>query len=207
MEPLDVLNRDDGTKVCPWGEGHSDYADYHDQEWGVPEFNDFRLYEKVCLEGFQAGLSWLTILRKRENFRTAFLNFDIEKVAGFTDADVVRLMEDAGIVRHRGKIEATIVNAQGALRVIEKYGSLSSFLWSFEPDDVKTNVVNGAQLSRSVSAESTEMSRALKKLGWKFVGPTTCYSLMQADGIVNDHLLDCYRLPEIEKKRSFLPRT
>jgi|TARA_B110000438_G_scaffold215950_1_gene208423 DNA-3-methyladenine glycosylase I len=207
MAPLDVLNRVDGTKVCPWGEGHSDYADYHDREWGVPEFNDSRLYEKVCLEGFQAGLSWLTILRKRENFRTAFLNFDIEKVAGFTDADVVRLMEDAGIVRHRGKIEATIVNAQGALRVIEKYGSLSSFLWSFEPDDVKTNVVNGAQLSRSVSAESTEMSRALKKLGWKFVGPTTCYSLMQADGIVNDHLLDCYRWPEIEKQRSVLPRT
>ena len=207
MAPLDVLNRVDGTKVCPWGEGHSDYADYHDREWGVPEFNDSRLYEKVCLEGFQAGLSWLTILRKRENFRTAFLNFDIEKVAGFTDADVVRLMEDAGIVRHRGKIEATIVNAQGALRVIEKYGSLSSFLWSFEPDDVKTNVVNGAQLSRSVSAESTEMSRALKKLGWKFVGPTTCYSLMQADGIVNDHLLDCYRWSEIEKLRSVLPRT
>jgi DNA-3-methyladenine glycosylase I len=207
MEPFDVLNRDDGTKVCPWGEGHADYADYHDQEWGVPEFNDFRLYEKVCLEGFQAGLSWLTILRKRENFRAAFLNFDIEKVAGFTDTDVVRLMEDSGIVRHRGKIEATIVNAQGALRVIERYGSLSSFLWSFEPDNVKTNVVNAAQLSRSVSEESTEMSRALKKLGWKFVGPTTCYSLMQADGIVNDHLLDCYRWSEIEKLRSVLPRT
>ena len=207
MEPFDVLNRDDGTKVCPWGERHADYADYHDQEWGVPEFNDFRLYEKVCLEGFQAGLSWLTILRKRENFRAAFLNFDIEKVAGFTDTDVVRLMEDAGIVRHRGKIEATIVNAQGALRVIERYGSLSSFLWSFEPDNVKTNVVKAAQLSRSVSEESTEMSRALKKLGWKFVGPTTCYSLMQADGIVNDHLLDCYRWSEIEKLRSVLPRT
>ena len=206
MAPLDVLNRVDGTKVCPWGEGHSDYADYHDREWGVPEFNDSRLYEKVCLEGFQAGLSWLTILRKRENFRTAFLNFDIEKVAGFTDTDVVRLMEDAGIVRHRGKIEATIVNAQGALRVIERYGSLSSFLWSFEPDNAKTNVVNGTQLSRSVSAESTEMSRALKKLGWKFVGPTTCYSLMQADGIVNDHLLDCYRWSEIEKLRSVLSR-
>ena len=135
------------------------------------------------------------------------MNFDIEKVAGFTDTDVVRLMEDAGIVRHRGKIEATIVNAQGALRVIERYGSLSSFLWSFEPDNVKTNVVNSAQLSRSVSEESTEMSRALKKLGWKFVGPTTCYSLMQADGIVNDHLLDCYRWSEIEKLRSVLPRT
>ena len=207
MAPQDVLNRDDGTKVCPWGEGHRDYAEYHDQEWGVPEFNDFRLYEKVCLEGFQAGLSWLTILRKRENFRRAFLNFDIEKVAGFTDLDVARLMKDAGIIRHRGKIEATITNAQEALRVIERYGSLSSFLWSFEPDNLEVNVVNGGQLGRSVSEESIQMSTTLKKLGWKFVGPTTCYSLMQADGIVNDHLLDCYRWPEIEKQRSVLPRT
>ena len=206
MGPLDVLNRDDGTKVCPWGESHSDYADYHDQEWGVPETSDFRLYEKVCLEGFQAGLSWLTILRKRENFRRAFLNFDIEKVAGFTHKDVARLMEDAGIIRHRGKIEATITNAQKAFRVIDRYGSLSSFVWSFEPDNAKANVVNGAQLVRSVSEESTQMSTALKKLGWKFVGPTTCYSLMQANGIVNDHLPDCYRWSEIEELRSVLTR-
>ncbi|MEC7827039.1 MAG: DNA-3-methyladenine glycosylase I [Actinomycetota bacterium] len=194
-----IKTRSDGLSVCPWGERDTDYAHYHDTEWGMPVTDDVKLYEKMCLEGFQAGLSWLTILRKRDNFRIAFAGFDIEKVAGFGNQEVQQLLNDSGIVRHRGKIEATINNARAAISTVEQHGSLAQFFWGFEPTHHQP-----AQKLSEVAAktpESEQMSKALKKLGWRFVGPTTCYSLMQADGIVNDHLAQCFRHPEIEVAR------
>jgi DNA-3-methyladenine glycosylase I len=195
-----TLVRADGTVVCSWGEKDADYARYHDTEWGVPVTDDVRLYEKMCLEGFQSGLSWLTILRKRENFRSAFAEFEIEAVAKFGDVEVERLLSDAGIVRHRGKIEATITNARAALQTIEIHGSLAKFFWSFEPKHHHS--VRTPSDVASATAESEQMSKALKKLGWRFVGPTTCYSLMQADGIVNDHFVSCFRHGHIEAART-----
>jgi len=194
-----IKTRSNGLSVCPWGERDTDYAHYHDTEWGMPVTDDVKLYEKMCLEGFQAGLSWLTILRKRDNFRIAFVGFEIEKVAAFGNREVQQLLNNSGIVRHRGKIEATINNARAAISTIEQHGSLAQFFWSFEPTHHQT-----AQKLSEVAAKTTEseqMSKALKKLGWRFVGPTTCYSLMQADGIVNDHLTQCFRYPEIEVAR------
>ena len=194
--------------ACWWGEGHDDYEAYHDSEWGMPVVDDVRLYEKMCLEGFQSGLSWLTILRKRENFRAAFSGFDFEAVAGFGDADVERLLGDAGIVRHRGKIEATINNARAALDTIDAHGSLAAFFWSFEPSSVDRPAVIDYETLTSMptTPESTALSKALRKLGWRFVGPTTCYALMQASGIVNDHLEGCHRRPVIEAARAALRR-
>ena len=202
--PAGLQRRADGTLACWWGEGHGDYAAYHDDEWGVPVDDDVRLYEKMCLEGFQSGLSWLTILRKRENFRAAFCGFDFKQVARFGAADVDRLLGDAGIVRHRGKIEATINNARAAIDTAETHGSLAAFFWSFEPEPVaRPAMVDYATMAAMAStAESTAMSKALKKLGWSFVGPTTCYALMQAAGIVNDHLEGCHRRPKIETLRT-----
>ena len=202
--PSGLRRRTDGTLTCWWGEGHDDYEAYHDTEWGLPVTDDVRLYEKMCLEGFQSGLSWLTILRKRENFRAAFCGFDIEAVAGFGDADIERLLGDASIVRHRGKIEATINNARAALETIEAHGSLSAFFWSFEPSPGERPVVidYGALTSMPTTPESTALSEALRKLGWRFVGPTTCYALMQASGIVNDHIEGCHRRPVIETARA-----
>ena len=191
--------RSNGLLVCPWGEGDTDYAHYHDTEWGLPVTDDVKLYEKMCLEGFQAGLSWLTILRKRDNFRTAFSGFQIEKVAAFGDQDIQKLLDNPGIVRHRGKIEATITNARAAITTVEQHGSLAKFFWSFEPAD-SPPVETPSQVVAKTQ-ESEKMSKALKQLGWRFVGPTTCYSLMQADGIVNDHLSKCFRHPEIEVAR------
>lgn len=167
---------------------------YHDEEWGKPVRDDRRMFEKICLEGFQSGLSWLTILRKRENFRKAFEGFHVEKIARFTEKDVERLLQDAGIIRHRGKIEATINNAARAIELKKETGSLAEFFWSFEPDpksrpkklDYKTLT------SMPTSEASTALSKALKKRGWKFVGPTTCYAFMQSMGIVNDHLDGCH---------------
>lgn len=201
--PAGLLRRADQTLACWWGEGHDDYAAYHDCEWGVPVTDDVRLYEKMCLEGFQSGLSWLTILRKRENFRAAFCDFDFEQVARFGASDVDRLLGDAGIVRHRGKIEATINNARAASGTVDRHGSLTAFFWSFEPDPLaRPTRIDYATVSRlATTAESTAMSRALKKQGWRFVGPTTCYALMQASGIVNDHLQGCHRRPAIESLR------
>ena len=206
--PSGLRQRGDGTLACWWGEGHDDYEAYHDTEWGLPVTDDVRLYEKMCLEGFQSGLSWLTILRKRENFRAAFCGFDFEVVAGFGDADVERLLGDAGIVRHRGKIEATINNARAALDTIETHGSLAAFFWSFEPQphDRPAVIDYGALTSMPMTSESTALSKALRKLGWRFVGPTTCYALMQASGIVNDHLDGCHRRPVIESARNTLTR-
>ena len=206
--PEGLRRRGDGTLACWWGEGHDDYAAYHDTEWGMPVTDDVRLYEKMCLEGFQSGLSWLTILRKRENFRAAFCGFDFEVVAGFGAADVERLLGDAGIVRHRGKIEATINNARAALDTIDAHGSLAAFFWSFEPrPEDRPAVIDYRTLASMPSTpESTALSKALRKLGWRFVGPTTCYALMQASGIVNDHLEGCHRRPVIEAARAALDR-
>ena len=201
-----LAQRVDGTLACWWGEGHDDYAAYHDREWGVPVLDDVRLYEKMCLEGFQSGLSWLTILRKRENFRSAFCGFDFEQVARFDASDVERLLGDAGIVRHRGKIEATINNAGAAIDTVEAHGSLAAFFWSFEPEPAArpARIDHAAVADMASTAESAAMSRALKELGWRFVGPTTCYALMQAAGIVNDHLDGCHRRREIEEMRSLV---
>ncbi len=206
--PEGLRRRADGTLACWWGEGHDDYEAYHDTEWGMPVTDDVRLYEKMCLEGFQSGLSWLTILRKRENFQTAFCGFDFEAVACFGDADVERLLGDAGIVRHRGKIEATINNARAALDTIEAHGSLAAFFWSFEPaqQDRPATIDYRTLASMPSTPESTALSKALRKQGWRFVGPTTCYALMQASGIVNDHLEGCHRRPVIEAARAALIR-
>lgn len=205
--PEGLRRRADGSLACWWGKGH-DYEAYHDTEWGVPVVDDVRLYEKMCLEGFQSGLSWLTILRKRENFRAAFAGFDFEAVARFGAGDVERLLGDAGIVRHRGKIEATINNARAALDTIEAHGSLAAFFWSFEPgpEDRPAVVDYQALTSMPSTPHSTALSKALRKLGWRFVGPTTCYALMQASGIVNDHLEGCHRRPAIEAARDALTR-
>ena len=176
----------DGAPRCWWGVGDDAYEAYHDSEWGFPQLDDIRLFEKVCLEGFQSGLSWLTILRKRENFRTAFAGFDFRAVAGFDDADVERLLGDAGIVRHRGKIEATITNARRAVELSEDASSLAAYFWSWEPDrpEPPTELV-------ATTDVSTALSKDLKARGWRFVGPTTMYAFMQAMGLVNDHLDGC----------------
>jgi DNA-3-methyladenine glycosylase I len=177
----------DGQARCHWCSATPEYLAYHDEEWGQPVADDRRLFEKLSLEGFQSGLSWRTILTKRENFRAAFDQFDIERVARYTEHDVQRLLGDAGIVRHRGKIEAVIHNAQRARELQAQEGSLAAFVWSFEPDAASM----AQPQTRSTSPESEALSKALKKRGWKFVGPTTVYSFMQAMGLVNDHVADC----------------
>jgi len=182
---------------CWWGVGDADYEVYHDTEWGFPQGDDCRLFEKVCLEGFQSGLSWLTILRKRENFRAAFRDFNPGVVATYTSTDVERLLQDAGIVRHRGKIEATINNAQRALEMIDEFGSIAEFFWMHEPQR-KGPPVDIA----SSTDDSTAISKDLKARGWKFVGPTTIYAFMQAMGLVNDHLDGCYVRAEAEDARA-----
>jgi DNA-3-methyladenine glycosylase I len=193
-------------KRCWWPGEDELYVRYHDQEWGRPVTDDRRLFEKICLEGFQSGLSWITILRKRDNFRKAFKDFDPAVVARFGARDVQRLLKDAGIVRHRGKIESTINNAKRALELIEDQGSLAAYFWSWEPD-VKTRpkrIVRGDILS--TTERSIALSKDLKKRGWTFVGPTTCYAFMQAMGLVNDHVDDCYVRPEIERTRAKFTR-
>lgn len=181
----------DGEPRCFWGASTDDYQAYHDSEWGYPVDDDRRLFEKICLEGFQSGLSWLTILRKRENFRAAFANFDIYKVAAFDDDDIARLLADAGIVRHRGKIVSTINNAQRAIELTEEAGSLAAFFWRYQPpaderpDELTIDTIPGQ------TATSKCLSKDLKKRGWSFVGPTTAYAFMQAMGLVNDHAHGC----------------
>ena len=185
---------DTNTFRCWWPGDDEQYIEYHDTEWGRPVVDDQRLFEKICLEGFQAGLSWLIILRKRENFRKSFDTFDMDTVARYGEKDIERLVLDAGIVRHRGKIEATINNAARALELIEETGSLSEFIWSFAPDtplgrDGESTHASGIA---TVSPSATALSKALKKRGWKFVGPTTMYSFMQSMGLINDHLVECH---------------
>jgi len=187
---------------CRWCLATAGYQQYHDTEWGMPVADDYRLFEKLCLEGFQAGLSWRTILEKRENFRAAFDSFDFERVAAYTDADVARLLQNPGIIRHRGKIEATINNAKRALELIDETGSLAGFIWRFEPQPESLP----PPASVTTSAESNALSRALKKRGWKFVAPTTMYSFMQAMGLINDHAVDCLMRPRVEHARHVFQR-
>lgn len=177
----------DGRLRCWWCGDDPLYVEYHDREWGRPVHDDTRLFEKICLEGFQSGLSWLTILRKRDNFRLAFANFDIARVARFSNDDVERLLGDAGIVRHKGKIASTINNAQRCEELIEEFGSLDNFVWGFV-----TNVPPSSDGIPTESAESVQLSKELKRRGWSFVGPTTMYAFLQSVGVVNDHLNDCW---------------
>lgn len=178
---------EDGLERCSWCTGSKLYMDYHDSEWGFPVYDDKRLFEKICLEGFQSGLSWNTILIKRENFRKGFRNFDYNKISKFTEEDIERLMQDKGIVRHRGKIEATINNAKMVQPIVNEFGSLANYFWSFKP-----TVNRGGDEDISTSPESIELAKDLKKRGWKFVGPTTVYAFMQAMGMVNDHAKNCF---------------
>jgi DNA-3-methyladenine glycosylase I len=182
---------DDGLARCGWCLGSADYVAYHDDEWGRPVVDDRRLFEKVCLEGFQSGLSWLTILRKRDGFRAAFEGFDPEKVARFDDADVARLLADAGIVRHRGKIEAAIANARATLDVQAEVGSLAALIWSYEPGRDRPAPATMGDIA-SVTPESAALAKDLKRRGFRFVGPTTAYAAMQSLGVVDDHLAGCH---------------
>ncbi len=198
----EITKGPDGKPRCKWCSATPDYLNYHDTEWGYPVTDDHRLFEKICLEGFQSGLSWLTILNKRENFRAAFQHFDFDKVARFTQRDINRLLKDEGIVRHRGKIEAVINNAKRAKELVKQEGSLATFFWRYEPD-----VKNLAKpQSVSTSAESIALSKDLKKMGWKFVGPTTAYAFMQAMGLINDHVAGCVIRKKVEvARKSFKP--
>lgn len=196
---MEVVVGDDGVARCWWGASTPDYAEYHDHEWGMPVDDDFKLFEKLCLEGFQSGLSWLTILRKREDFRRVFHDFDYFRVAAMGDADVERLLQDSSIIRHRGKIEATINNAQRALEVRDELGSLGALVWSYEPPDREPDEIP------STSEESVALAKDLKKRGFRFFGPTTAYAFMQAMGIVNDHLRGCEaRRRAAEARSSFV---
>ncbi len=193
----------DGLARCRWCGDDALYRDYHDREWGRPVSDDIRLFEKVCLEGFQSGLSWLTILRKRENFRAAFDGFDFRTVAGYGAADVERLLGDAGIIRHRGKIEATVANAARAIELAEEAGSLAAYFWRYEtpPEGRPARLDRAALAALAQTDMSRALSRDLKKRGWTFVGPTTCYAFMQAMGLVNDHLEGCAFRAEVEAER------
>ena len=191
-----LITGEDGADRCWWCGDDPLYVAYHDREWGFPVSEDTRLFEKICLEGFQAGLAWITVLRKRDAFRRAFAGFDFQKVARFTEADVERLVCDEQIIRHRGKIESTINNARQALAVVEECGSLASFFWRFEPPEQAA--FDGC---RSVTPESKALAKELKRRGWSFVGPTTCYAFMQAMGLVNDHLPGCVAGGEVERAR------
>jgi DNA-3-methyladenine glycosylase I len=187
---------------CGWvPEENELYVAYHDEEWGVPSHDERHLFELLVLEGSQAGLSWLTILRKREGYRRAFAGFDPEAVARFGEQDVERLLGDAGIVRHRAKIEAAIANAEATLAVREELGSLDAFLWSFVPGEPLVNRPRTLDELPAETAESRSMSKELKRRGFRFVGPTTCYAFMQAAGLVNDHVVDCFRYEELAAGR------
>jgi DNA-3-methyladenine glycosylase I len=191
-----VVSGGDGSARCWWGTGDADYEAYHDTEWGFPQADDVRLFEKVSLEGFQSGLSWLTILRKRENFRMAFSGFEPSVVAAFAEDDIDRLLHDAGIVRHRGKIEATINNAARSLEMVDEFGSIGAYFWAHEPP----RRVPDGDLPAATEI-SARISKDLKKRGWRFVGPTTLYAFMQAMGLVNDHLEGCFVRDHAEEAR------
>jgi len=193
---------------CPWAGDDPLYQHYHDHEWGRPVTSDRRLFEKICLEGFQAGLSWLTILKKRERFRDVFEGFDFERVARFTDKDIERLLADPGIIRHRGKISATINNAQRAIELIEEKGSLAAHVWQFEPGpEERPSDMSWDNLRRiAETPASRALSKDLKKRGWRFVGPTTCYAFMQAMGLVNDHVANCHCRADVEALRAGFER-
>jgi DNA-3-methyladenine glycosylase I len=187
----------DGKHRCRWCDAAPEFPAYHDTEWGFPVNDDYRLFEKLCLEGFQSGLSWRTILAKRENFRAAFHNFDFDRIAGFTRRDINRLLKDEGIVRHRGKIEAVINNARRAQELVQREGSLAAYIWRYEPDRKQL----AEPQTVSTSAESIALSKDLKKQGWKFVGPTTVSAFMQAMGLINDHVEGCVTRAAVERAR------
>jgi DNA-3-methyladenine glycosylase I len=196
----ETVDGPDGRPRCRWAVSTSEYLAYHDGEWGFPVSDDRRLFEKLCLEGFQSGLSWRTILAKRENFRAAFAQFDWDRVAAFTEADVERLLQDAGIVRHRGKIAAVINNAKRMQELVKAEGSFATYVWRFEP----TGDALAAARNASTSAASIAMSKDLKKRGWSFVGPTTVHAFMQAMGLINDHAEGCsIRAPAEQKRKEF----
>lgn len=210
MEKMTTMNGlttgTDGRCRCGWSGDKADYMAYHDSEWGVPVVDDKRLFEKICLEGFQSGLSWLTILRKRENFRAAFAGFDFERVAQYTEVDVKRLLQDKGIVRHRRKIESVVNNARRSLDLAEEYGSLAAYFWQYEPEDAARPQRCDYETLRALNQtpESTALSKDLKKRGWSFVGPTTAYAFMQAMGMVNDHVEGCeWRSPTETIRQNF----
>ena len=191
----DIATGTSHQEKCSWCLGDAIYEHYHDTEWGVPQKDDRVLFEKISLEGFQAGLSWITILRKRENFRKTFDNFDLGAVSNYNDDHTDKILKNAGVVRHRGKIESVINNSKRAKELQNEFGSLAAFFWSFEPKDKTTlSEIRVRETSvPSFSEESEAMSKALKKRGWTFVGPTICYSFMQSMGLVNDHVEACFR--------------
>ena len=201
-----IIVGEDGVARCWWADSAPEYRAYHDTEWGFPVSDDRRLFEKLSLEGFQAGLSWLTILRKREAFRRAFAGFDFDRVARFDDGDVARLLDDAGIVRHRGKIEAVINNAQRAVELNRSEASLAAYIWRFEPA-ARTDGLDRAGLAELPwTADSKALAKDLKARGWRFVGPTTVYAFMQAMGLVNDHLEGCDARARVEGAREAFTR-
>jgi len=205
--PEGLFADDAGCPRCTWCQATPLYRHYHDHEWGFPVADDRRLFEKLCLEGFQSGLSWLTILNKREGFRAAFAGFDAEQVAAFGPADVERLVQDAAIVRHRGKIESTIHNARRVLELRAEFGSLAHYVWRYEPapQDRPERLTCEVARMLSISAASVALSKDLKKRGWSFVGPTTVYAFMQAMGLVNDHLEGCHaRGAALQARRDFV---
>jgi DNA-3-methyladenine glycosylase I len=197
-----LVRGDDRVVRCWWAASAPEYRRYHDDEWGFPVADDVRLFEKLCLEGFQAGLSWLTILRKREAFRNAFAGFDFERIARFGERDVERLLADASIVRHRGKIEAVINNARRAIELVQSESSIASYVWRFEPARRTGRLDRAALTELAVTAESKALAKDLKQRGWRFVGPTTVYAFMQAMGLVNDHLEGCDARARVDDARS-----
>jgi DNA-3-methyladenine glycosylase I len=203
-----LVHHPDGLARCWWAGADSLYVAYHDEEWGTPVTEDRRLFEKICLEGFQAGLSWLTILRKRASFREAFAGFDIDRVARFGARDVARLLKDERIVRHRGKIESAINNAKCAAALRDEFGSLAAYFWHWEPDarSRPRRLTKGALMQLAATPASAALSKDMKRRGWTFVGPTTVYAFMQAMGLVNDHLEGCARRIAVEDARAALRR-
>ena len=211
--PLSIVQHPDGHARCSWcnqGEAFADYIHYHDTEWGQPTADERRLFEKITLEGFQSGLSWITVLRKRENFRKAFAQFDVEKIARFSSADVERLVLDAGIIRHRGKIMSAINNAQRVCDLIDAKGagSLATLVWAHEPSAKARPKTISPEVASTLAQtnESLALSKALKKLGFSFVGPTTMYAFMQSMGVVNDHLHGCHAQAQVDAARKAFQR-
>jgi DNA-3-methyladenine glycosylase I len=195
-----------GATRCWWAGDDPLYVAYHDREWGLPVADDRRLFEKLCLEGFQSGLSWLTILRKREAFREAFAGFDFARIARFTERDIERLLANAAIVRHRGKIESTRNNARRALALVDEFGSLAAYFWSFEPASRRKRLTRAILQRMSTSPAAIALSKDLKRRGFTFVGPTTVYAFMQAMGLVNDHVDGCVVRDEVERARMAFTR-
>ncbi len=211
--PLSLISHPDGLSRCSWcnqGESFADYIAYHDNEWGMPVSDEIRLFEKLTLEGFQSGLSWITVLRKRNRFREVFAGFNAEKVAQFTEKDVERLLQDTGIIRHRGKIESTINNARKVCDLWDKQGqgALAKLIWQFEPSSSQRpkQITPDVAMTLTHTEQSSDLSKALKKIGFSFVGPTTMYALMQSMGVVNDHLDGCDHRQKIEAARNEFQR-